>query len=78
MQERYDNLRRQVDDLLKWKEDNERVQVPLSSYGANTIIIMQKDHLVVQPTFNISGSTAIAIEVINQGDIFYIPAIINP
>ena len=77
MNERYLQLRAQVDELLQWKEDNERVQIPLTSYGQNSIDIMQKNHLVVRETFTSTGSDSASLQVINGTELFYVPVVLN-
>jgi hypothetical protein len=78
MQERFNNLRSQVDELLKWKEENQRVQIPLSSFGANSIDIMHQNHLVVtSDTSTTVGFYDTWLEVNLNDDIFLLPAVLS-
>lgn len=79
MNERLNNLRNQVDELLRWKDENMRVQVPFDSYGRNTIDIVQKDWLVATGK-TVSGFGTVfdvSLEVSFDGDILLFPAKLN-
>ncbi len=76
MNERLLNLRDQVDQLLQWKTDISRTQIPSDSFGAQSKKIMDIDHLVFtgMTTGDISALTKVSLEVKVGDDAIFLPA----
>lgn len=64
MEERYNKLREKMDELLKWKADNERQQV-IFPMGPRTTKIVHQDLLVI------TGKTATGVTFNKSLEVFF-------
>lgn len=76
MEDRILKIKEQVKELLEWKRNNSIQQVKLP-VGFNTQAIIQQNHFVVKPDFIIVTGTELALEVMNDSTLYYLPALLN-
>lgn len=77
MEERKIKLKDKINKLLTWKREFESNQISYPM-GVLTNIIVYDNHFVVQPDFQIAGTTNLSLEVSLDGKIYYLPVITNP
>jgi hypothetical protein len=72
MEKRIKDLQEQIAELMQWKKSiaSQQITYPL---GINSTVLMQKDHFVMQKGYTFSPTQTVAIEVLLDADIYYIP-----
>lgn len=73
MNERIQKLKDQIEELKQWKKDNSIQQIPFNP-PVNVDVLMHIDHFEMQPTYTFSPNTKVAIEVLLDTTIYYLPA----